>query len=143
MSISVVLYISYTLVGTTTEPRPHATRIVLLTGTIDRKTLFLWWRRRRSLIDATILVVIMFLVSALIVCSKTILVPCNTRIHKLAGSINECAHSWSRCEVIWDQWIAARWGGVGGASSTVVLSCAVIHPLLALLWGSYTVIQIL
>ena len=43
------------------------------------------------------------------------------------------AHSWSRCEVIWDQWMAARWCGDGTTSSTVVLSCAVIHPLLALL----------
>ena len=138
MSISIVLYISYTLIGTTTEPRPHTTRIILLTGTIDRKTLFLWWWR--CMVVSTVQVMIMFFVSALVVCPITILVPCDTRIHKCAGSINERAHSWSRCEVIRDQWTAARWCGVGAASSTVVLSCAVIHPLLALLGGNCTII---
>ena len=99
MSISVVLYISYTLVGPTTEPRPLATGIVLLAGAIDRKTLFLRWRRR--MIVRTILIVIMFFVSTLVVCPITLLVPCDARVHKLAGSINECTHSWSRCEGAW------------------------------------------
>ena len=70
MSISVVLYISYTLVGPTTEPRPLATGIVLLAGAIDRKTLFLRWRRR--MIVRTILIVIMFFVSTLVVCPITL-----------------------------------------------------------------------
>ena len=39
MSVLVVLH-SYTLVGPTTVSWPHATGIVLLTGVIDRKTLY-------------------------------------------------------------------------------------------------------
>ena len=39
MSVPVVLHISYTLEGPTTVSWPHATRVVLLTGAVNRKTL--------------------------------------------------------------------------------------------------------
>ena len=134
MSPLIVLHISNTLIGTIAEPRPLATWIVLLTGTIDGEAL-LFWRRRRAVLreGTTVMILILFFDSALIVCSITLLVPRCTGVHKLAGTIAECAESWSRCEVSWDQWMTARWRCWGAAvTGTVVLSIAAIHRCNAL-----------
>ena len=133
VSVPVVLYISYTLVGSTTEPRPLATGVVLLTRAIDGETLLLWGRWSIERVTTTV-VLILSLGGALVVCAITFLVPRDTWVHKLAGSADVCAHSWSRCEISWDRWVAVVWsqcwgvGTVTTTSSTVVLPCTTIHP---------------
>ena len=106
MSVPVVLYISYTLVGSTTEPGPLATGVVLLTGAIDGETLLLW-RRWSSNIVAGVVLILCF--GSAVVVSAIAFIPCDTGVHKLAGSVDVCAHSWSRCEISWDGWVAVGW----------------------------------
>ena len=76
----------------------------------------------------TAIIVVLVLICALIVFEA--LVPHAAGVHKLTGSVEECAHSRSRCEVSWDRCVTVRWCGAVTTSSAVVLSCTAIHPLL-------------
>ena len=129
MCVLVVLHISYTLIGSTTEAFPYTTGVILLAGPVDGYTLC--FRRRRSrFIECAVVLVRLVCHQTFVACAIALLLPHSTGVNKLTGSIDESAHSRSRCEVSWDRCVTVRWCGAVTTNSAVVLSCTAIHPLL-------------